>query len=349
MKIKTISGASLRITLVATVAISVCILVSFLIGPREWWWFLVLTLLCAGAIFFFSRWAIRKFFIYRVKPLYQVVLGRNIKTRELEKQMDKNPKVVETVSNELNRWAEHNQQEIARLKDNEKYRKEFVGNVSHEIKTPIFNIQGYISTLLDGGMNDPVTIRRYLERAEKSTDRLTNIANDLEKISQLESGVLNLQWEWFDIVELTREIVDTIEFEATKKGIKIIIGSDAPTPYPAIMVKADIHYIEQVLVNLIVNSIRYGTEGGTTYIKYIDLFDKILIEVSDNGMGISKEDIPRIFERFFRTDKSRSREQGGTGLGLSIVKHILEAHNEKISLRSELEKGSTFSFTLNKN
>ena len=155
---------------------------------------------------------------------------------------------------------------------------------------------------------------------------------------------MNLNYERFDIVALTRAIVDTIEFEATKKNITVVVGSSHSVPYPPVWVKADQYYIEQVLINLIINSIRYGNEGGETFIKFIDLFDKVLVEVRDNGRGIAKEDIPRVFERFYRTDKGRSRAQGGTGLGLSIVKHVLEAHGETINLRREVGTGRTFSW-----
>lgn len=318
-------------------------------GTDGWWWGFIFALGSGVIVFLGDKWVMKLFFVQRIKPLYRIVLGRDIKTAELAAELEQTEHPESSVSAELNRWADQNQKEIARLKENEKYRKEFVGNVSHEIKTPIFNIQGYISTLLDGGMSDPVMMRRYLERAEKSIDRLINITKDLESISKLESGVLNLNYERFDIVALTNEIVESVEFEATKRDINVVVGSSHTVPYPPVWVKADRYYIEQVLINLIINSIRYGNQGGETFIKFIDLFDKVLVEVRDNGRGIAKEDIPRVFERFYRTDKGRSREQGGTGLGLSIVKHVLEAHGETINLRSELGKGSTFSFTLSKN
>ncbi|MDY3978576.1 MAG: ATP-binding protein [Tidjanibacter sp.] len=348
MKIKTIDGASAIIAATEFICVVAGLNLGWWVGPKAWWLGALFAAASGVAMFFLTRPIIKRFFFFRIRPVYQVVLGHDVTTRKLEDEFtgDKHPE--KTVSDELNHWAEQNQREIDRLKENEKYRKEFVGNVSHEIKTPIFNIQGYISTLLDGGMSDPAVNRRYLERAEKSIDRLINITRDLEEISKLESNVLTLKYERFDIVELTREIVDTIEFEATKKNIRILVGAPSGTQSP-VWVRADKYYIEQVLVNLIINSIRYGNEGGTTTITYIDLFDKVMVEVADNGMGISKDDVPRVFERFYRTDKSRSREQGGTGLGLAIVKHILEAHGEKITLRSELGKGSTFSFTLSKN
>ena len=349
MKIKTVNTVALIVGIITILCVSMGLLIGYIFGNRGLWWGLVFAIGSGLIVFFGGRWAMKNFFIERIKPLYRIVLGRDIQTTEIAEELEQEEHPERSVSAELNRWAEQNQKEIARLKENELYRKEFVGNVSHEIKTPIFNIQGYISTLLDGGMSDPVLMRRYLERTEKSIDRLINITNDLEAISRLESGVLNLNYERFDIVQLTRDIVDTIEFEATKKNISVVVGSSHTTPYPPVWVKADQYYIEQVLINLIINSIRYGNEGGETFIKFIDLFDKILVEVRDNGRGISKEDIPRVFERFYRTDKGRSRSQGGTGLGLSIVKHVLEAHGETINLRSELGKGSTFSFTLSKN
>ena len=205
----------------------------------------------------------------------------------------------------------------------------------------------YISTLLDGGLEDELINRKYLERAEKSIDRLINIVNDLDTISKLESSMNKLNLERFDVVALAKEIAEQAEMEADRKEIRISVkGTDnLPSPF---WVLADKHYIGQVFVNLIINSIRYGKEGGQTRIRFRDMLDKILIEVEDNGSGIAKEDLPRVFERFYRTDKGRSREQGGTGLGLAIVKHIVEAHGERITVRSELGVGSTFSFTLKK-
>ena len=196
-------------------------------------------------------------------------------------------------------------------------------------------------------LEDELINRKYLERAEKSIDRLINIVNDLDTISKLESDMNRLKMERFDIVALTKEIAEQAEMEADKKGIKISVkgAENLPSPF---WVLADKHYIGQVMVNLIINSIRYGKEGGQTRVHFRDMLDKILIEVEDNGSGIGKEDLPRVFERFYRTDKGRSREQGGTGLGLAIVKHIVEAHGERITVRSELGVGSTFSFTLKK-
>ncbi len=235
--------------------------------------------------------------------------------------------------------------EIDRLKEMEKYRKEFLGNVSHELKTPIFNIQGYVSTLLDGGLEDPSINRKYLERADKSINRMISIVEDLETITRLESGELKLQLDEFDIVQLIDEVIETQEMRSKTKGIKLKFDKSFDKP---IMVLADKKKIFQVISNLMVNSILYGKENGKTEIAVKKRKKKVYVEVSDNGMGISEYDLPRIFERFYRVDKSRSREQGGTGLGLAIVKHILEAHGESITVQSMVNKGTAFEFTLSR-
>ena len=256
-------------------------------------------------------------------------------------------KKVDDISTELDSWAEGNDREISRLKEAEKFRKQYLGNVAHELKTPIFNIQGYISTLLDGGLEDEVINRKYLERAEKSVERMINILGDLDTISRLDSDMNQMRPESFDMVALCKEIAEQAEMEAAKRNITIQVKGADNLPSRC-WVSADKFYIGQVLENLIVNSIRYGKEGGLTKITCRDMLDKILVEVEDDGIGIAKSDLPRVFERFYRTDKGRSREQGGTGLGLAIVKHIIENHGEKVSVRSELGAGSTFTFTLKK-
>jgi two-component system phosphate regulon sensor histidine kinase PhoR len=295
--------------------------------------------------FLFARFVMKKFVIYKMKPIYQIVFERDMRTRDLEGALLKRANLLETVSAEITDWAASNRMEIERLEETERYRREYLGNISHEIKTPVFNIQGYISTLLDGGLEDPCINRLYLERADKSIERLINIVNDLDEISKLESGMPNLEFDRFDVVSLAYEIAEAFEMAAGERGIKIRFKSNTPV---SLYVVGDRKYVGQVLTNLISNSIRYGVEGGWTKITFIDMFDKVMVEVADNGEGIDREDIPRVFERFFRTDRSRSRQQGGTGLGLAIVKRILEAHGETITLRSELGVGSTFSFTLSK-
>lgn len=304
---------------------------------------IIVTLISFGIIFFASRFVIKRFFIYKIKPIYQIVTSNDISTKLLIDKYSDNDDIVEDVRDELTHWAAKKAKEISRLKDNERYRKEFLGNVSHEIKTPIFTIQGYILTLLDGALEEPGINRLYLERAEKNIDRLINILTDMDSISRLESGEMVLEYRIFDIVSLARDIVDSLHIDADRKSITLRVNGTSPH-----MVEADKSHIGQVLVNLISNSIKYGKEGGTTTINFIDMIDKIIVEVEDDGIGIENSLQARIFERFYRVDKSRSREQGGTGLGLAIVKHILEAHGEKITLRSTPDKGTTFTFTLSK-
>lgn len=342
LKIKTINMASVLLGLAAALVI-----LSFGLISRMWLVYVILGVAIGfGLVYLASRLVIKKFFVYKIKPIYQIITGKNITSRQLVEKHANKDNLVEDVREELNLWADKNSEEIARLKDNERYRKEFLGNVSHEIKTPIFTIQGYILTLLDGALEEPGINRLYLERTEKNIDRLINILNDLDEISKLEIGDINLHFTNFDIVALARDIVDSVELDAEKSGISLKINAAAALSY---MVYADKSQISQVLVNLITNSIKYGKQGGITKINFIDMIDKVIVEVQDDGIGISKEHQVRIFERFYRVDKSRSREQGGTGLGLAIVKHIMEAHGEKVSMRSEQGVGTTFSFSLTKN
>lgn len=346
IRIKTKEGASLWIALLATLIVAGVFLGLDLRGVELHWLVVAGVLLgtfCIVALV--ALFIIRKYVAYKLKPIYSIVLSRDVHTTEILSELK--DKRVENIGEELTAWADTNDKEIARLKEAERFRKQYLGNVAHELKTPIFNIQGYISTLLDGGLEDELINRKYLERAEKSIDRLINIVNDLDTISKLESSMNKLNLEKFDIVALAKEIAEQAEIEADRKHIRISVKGVENLPSP-FWVLADKHYIGQVLVNLIINSIRYGKEGGQTRIRFRDMLDKILVEVEDNGLGIGKEDLPRIFERFYRTDKGRSREQGGTGLGLAIVKHIIEAHGERISVRSEPGVGSTFSFTLKK-
>ena len=310
------------------------------------WWMVACVAVCVFILMaLFSLFMMKQYVAYKLKPIYSMVLSRDVHTTEIVDEMK--DKHVENISEELTAWADDNDKEITRLKQNEAFRKQYLGNVAHELKTPIFNIQGYISTLLDGGLEDELINRKYLERAEKSIDRLIKIVSDLDTSSKLENDMNRLKMETFDIVALAKEIADQLEIEAAKRNIKLSVkGADSlPSQF---RVTADKHFVGQVLVNLIANSIHYGKEGGSTRIRFRDMADKVLIEVEDTGVGISKEDMPRIFERFYRVDKGRSREQGGTGLGLAIVKHIVEAHGERITVRSELGVGTTFAFPLKK-
>ncbi|MBR5877869.1 MAG: sensor histidine kinase [Alistipes sp.] len=341
MRVKTKENASLLIASVATIIVGATLALSAVV----WWVVLIVAVVVFVTMSLFSLYMMTTYVAYKLKPIYSMVLSRQVHTAEIVDEI--RDKHVENISEELIAWADDNDKEINRLKQNEAFRKQYLGNVAHELKTPIFNIQGYISTLLDGGLEDELINRKYLERAEKSIDRLINIVNDLDTISKLENDMNRMKMEQFDMMALTKEIAEQLEMEASKRNIKISIKG-AESLSSQFWVTADKHFIGQVMVNLIINSLKYGKEGGKTRIRFRDMMDKILVEVEDTGVGIGKDDLPRIFERFYRVDKGRSREQGGTGLGLAIVKHIVEGHGERISVRSELGVGTTFAFPLKK-
>ena len=237
-------------------------------------------------------------------------------------------------------------EEINILKDQENYRREFLGNVSHELKTPLFTIQGYILTLIEGALKDKKVRGKYLRRSAKGVDRLISIVKDLDLITQFESGIKTVDKTNFNIYELIENVYDLMEFESEKNNTKLLVYNENNTP---VIVNADKERILQVLTNLVVNSIKYGKEGGYTKVK-VEEYDKdrIIVRVKDNGEGIEDEHLPRLFERFYRIDKNRSRKKGGSGLGLSIVKHIIEAHQEQIFVESKIGQGTEFSFTLKK-
>ena len=242
---------------------------------------------------------------------------------------------------------EERRSEINILKDQENYRREFLGNISHELKTPLFTIQGYILTLVDGGaLKDKKVREKYLRRAAKGVDRIISIVKDLDLITQFESGIKTVDRSEFNIFDLVDNVFDLLEFESEKNNISLKLENIKD---PLIYVNADQERILQVLTNLIVNSIKYGSNNGYTEVLVEDFNkEKVIVRIIDNGEGIEKEHIPRLFERFYRIDKNRSRKKGGSGLGLSIVKHIIEAHNEQIFVKSEIGVGTEFSFTLSK-
>ena len=251
---------------------------------------------------------------------------------------------LENADKEAEDWADQKEEELLILQKNENYRREFIGNVSHELKTPIFNIQGYVQTLIDGGIKDENVNIKYLKRANVSVDRMINIVEDLEVISRLETDNNELDFENFNIIHLIEEVLDQLEMKANKMNIALLLKSESNSD----IVYADKNKMQQVFMNLISNSIKYGKDGGTTNVRLFDMSDKLLIEVADDGIGISENALSRLFERFYRVDKNRSREIGGTGLGLAIVKHIIEGHQQTINVRSTVNIGSTFSFILEK-
>ena len=290
------------------------------------------------------RFSIEEFIYNKVKIIYKNIHNLKIGSDEDEDEVVRSTD-LDMVTKEVSEWAEQRTNEIEALKVRETFRREFIGNISHELKTPIFNIQGYLLTLLDGALDDPEINRRYLKRASKSVDRMIYIIDDLETISKLESNSVQLAYSNFNIVNLVKEVFEMLEDKAKARKIKLTFKKEYEKP---IKVYGDRQKIEQVLINLVTNAIKYGKEKGKVEVRFYDMDRQILTEVSDDGVGIPQEDIPRIFERFYRVDKSRSREAGGTGLGLSIVKHIIEAHKQTINARSSENAGSTFSFTLQK-
>ena len=298
-----------------------------------------------GVIFIFTfliiQYRLEKFIYKRIKKIYDrvSVLDRS----DFNKTAITSD--IDALSREVQKFAEFKQQQIANLHLRENYRRDFLGNVSHELKTPLFTVQGYLLTLADGAMDDKKISKKYLKRANKGVDRLISIVKDLDLISKLESADLILDKQPFNIIELVQDVFELLEMKAKKRNVSLHFNKHYSYP---IMVIADAEKIEQVLTNLIVNAIKYAKKDGTIMVGIEKIDTKIVVKVIDNGEGIKKEYLPRLFERFYRVDKSRSRDQGGSGLGLSIVKHILESHNEQIFVKSEYGKGSEFSFTLEK-
>ncbi|MDG1328971.1 MAG: ATP-binding protein [Flavobacteriaceae bacterium] len=306
------------------------------------WFYLSEVIIVFLISFFIIQYRVENFIYKRMKKIYDDVSLLDVSTLGRQKITTN----METLTKEVELFARNKKLEIEALKIRENYRREFIGNVSHELKTPLFTVQGYIETLIDGALNDEKIREKYLKRAKKGVERLTYIIKDLDMITKLEVGELHLEKETFDIIELIKNVFELLEMKASKNLISLTFNKKYQTP---IWVKADKDRIQQVLSNLIVNSIKYGINKGTTELSIENLImNKVLIRVADNGEGINDDEIPRLFERFYRVDKSGSREQGGSGLGLSIVKHILDAHSEKIYVESQIGIGSEFSFTLEK-
>jgi len=301
----------------------------------KWWIILLLVLLFLWLYYTVAKWFLTNYIHRKVKLIYKSLRREKGASDDVETDLKK-------VSDEVDELVTERQKEIEELKVMENFRREFLGNVSHELKTPIFNIQGYIHTLIDGALQDEAVNMRYLVRTSKSVDRMINIVEDLEMISKIESNRLDLEFREWDIVNLTQEIFEALEMKSKRRSIVLSIDNQSQNT----KVIADKEKISQVLINLIDNSIKYGKEGGHTKVRFFEMGENLLVEVSDNGNGISSHHLPRLFERFYRVDKSRSRNEGGTGLGLAIVKHIIEAHRQTINVRSTVSKGTTFSFTL---
>lgn len=341
----TIRQVTFLITFFVTLT-SVTFFVLFQFGikdPNMWAIFLCSTILFIVQ-FFLIRLLMEQYVFRKIKLIYKII--NDNKKEQIGKDLAKfHEKSISDVNRNVVEWATSTKKEIAALKSLEEYRKNYVGNISHELKTPIFTVQAYLHTLLDGGIDDENINIKYLKRAAENVERLQNIVEDLDVISKLESGQFEMEMRPFDIKELVSETFMDLESLAKEKKIKLMFKEGAAQPY---FVVGDKDSIRQVVTNLLVNSIKYGNQNGTTKVSFYDMDKKILIEVSDNGIGIEEQHLKHLFDRFYRVDSSRSRKQGGSGLGLSIVKHIIEAHGQSIKVRSTPNIGTTFGFTLNK-
>lgn len=348
MKVTSPRNISISLALIASIAYIAFFLLIYFLSTwlNVWLLMLVAVAIIFTLMYFVSNSFINEFIYKKIKNIYRIIHNLKINNKGLKDYITNDADVFLQVNKDVEEWIKNNKQEIESLKNQEKFRRDFLGNVSHELKTPIFNIQGYVLTLLDGGLEDESINREFLLRTEKSVERMISILEDLDILSKLETQEILLEKEKFDLIELAKDVIELQEMTALPKNIKVKIKNALGTK--AIHVKADKEKIRQVLTNLVVNSIKYGKQDGTTEIRFYEIDNHILTEVSDNGLGIDEKHLPRLFERFYRVDSSRSRDSGGSGLGLAIVKHIIEAHQQSINVRSTLNEGSTFSFTLDK-
>ncbi len=306
----------------------------------------IIVSLATGLIaYWFTEKAVNYFLLKRLKQIYQMIYRQNHKSIDAVK-IDLDKPLFKEVENEVSLFIKAQKNEMNTLRHLENYRKDFVGNVAHELKTPIFNIQGYVHTLIDGAIDDPEVNKSYLQKAADNIDRLIKIIEDLDSIYKLESNQLKLEWQSIDLGQFIDSMMDEIKLLALEKSVTVRYEPEVESDIDII---ADPDYLRQVFINLLENSIKYGREQrGETLIKVLELDTQVLVEINDNGPGIEARHLRHLFDRFYRVDKARSRQAGGSGLGLSIVKHIIEAMGQSIQVRSTIGSGSTFSFTLDK-
>jgi two-component system, OmpR family, phosphate regulon sensor histidine kinase PhoR len=334
-----------QLSAITALGLSIPIAVGIYIFKPVWWIallsFLVIFLGSYGLIVY----TLQTFIYRKIKLIYKFISQTKANKREEFYYKSLLPqKSIDEVREDVENWAEQRKQEIELLQRNEAFRKEFLQNLSHELKTPIFAIQGYVDTLLSGAIDKPEVNKKFLQSTSRNIDRLVNLVDDLDAISKLESGEQQLTAYTFIIQDLVKEVYESLSFKADEKQIRCIIKKGCEFP---ITVYADREKIRQVFTNLVDNAIKYGKQEGTIEASfYMVDGSRVLVEISDDGSGIAEEHLPRIFERFYRTDLARSRKVGGSGLGLAICKHIIEAHGESIHVRSKIDVGSTFGFTL---
>lgn len=334
-----------QLAALTALALSVPIALGIFVFKPVWW----IALLSFIVIFFGSfgliLYTLQNFIYRKIKLIYKLIYQTKASKREEFYYNNILPqKSIDEVREDVEAWAKQKKNEIEVLKQNEAFRKEFLQNLSHELKTPIFAIQGYVDTLLGGALTNEAVNTKFLTNTSRNVDRLVNLLDDLDEISKLESGQLKLNLSNFIIQDLYREVADSLFIKAKEKNIRCIIKKGCELPFS---VNADKEKIRQVLINLVDNAVKYGKQNGTIEASFYNVDGKtVLIEISDDGYGILEEHLPRIFERFYRTDLARSRKEGGSGLGLSICKHIVEAHGQTMHVRSKVDVGTTIGFSL---
>lgn len=338
--ISIVLGGSIVLSLLTLLTVSV---VHFF-HPLPIWAFVVFPIGIGTSSFVVFYVLIKRFIHERLKILYRSIRKGKLSGSD-SFTMTMAQDVIGEAAQETKQWAEERHTEIVQLKQQDKFRREFLGNLAHELKTPVFSIQGYVLTLLEGALEDEKVNRVFLERASKAIDRMTHILEDLDELTKLEVNELKLELRPFDIRELAKEVIDSLEMKAAERSISLRFSKDYNN---GLMVKADRGKIAQVITNLLNNSIAYGNDAGETVVRFYEVDDIITVEISDNGLGIDPKHISRLFERFYRVEQSRNRNEGGSGLGLAIVKHILDSHGQTISVRSTIGIGSTFTFSLDK-
>lgn len=339
---------ALNLAILLSVMAGVTFLLFEVIVINRYFWILVTGAFIVLVIvqYLILRYALERFIYDRIKLVYKAIHKQKLNKDDKKGQITSiHGDIIGKVNEEVENWANERKEEIDELKKMEVYRREFLGNVSHELKTPLFNMQGFILTLMDGGIHDPKVNVDFLEKSQKNIERMITIVEDLEVISRLETGEATPLLSNFSITMLVRDVMEFLEPKASERNIKLLFAAEYND---TMMVRADKEKIRTVVTNLILNSVKYGTPGGRTKVSFYDMDENYLIEISDNGVGIEEKHISRLFERFYRVDKHRSRAEGGSGLGLAIVKHIIEAHDQTINVRSAPGIGSTFSFTLKK-
>jgi two-component system phosphate regulon sensor histidine kinase PhoR len=336
-----------KLSFFTALCLSIPVSIAFYIISFSWKYFLIALVLVFITSFFLIRFVLNEFIYRKIKVIYKYIYQTKANRREeIYHKYVLPAKSIEDVHEDVEKWAEQQNAVIDDLRNNERYRREFLQNLSHEIKTPIFAIQGYIDTLLNGALENPDVSKKFLENTARNVSRMVDLINDLDEITRLESDEQLLHKKKFIIQDVIREVFETLSKKSSEKNIHCGIKKGCEQP---VEVFADKEKIFRVLVNLVDNAIKYGKpDGFVTAGIYITDDKHVLVEITDNGTGIAEEHLPRIFERFYRTDIGRSRNAGGTGLGLAICKHIIEAHGQSIHVRSKPDVGTTIGFTLDR-